>query len=72
MTRVHHTAPHGTASGSAGRRPVAGSTSQTRIRLISEGVVASYIHDISARPALGWPATQAVRSNTSSESPVAC
>jgi MFS family permease len=31
-------------------------------RLVSEGVLASYIHDISARPAVGWPATQAGRS----------
>jgi hypothetical protein len=62
MTHVRHTAPHGTASGSAARRAAPGSARQRRIRLISEAVVASYIHDISARTAVGWPGTLAARS----------
>ena len=47
MTQIHHT----TSRPPARRRPVGAATQQSRIRLISEGVVASYIHDISARPA---------------------
>jgi hypothetical protein len=41
--------------------PVSRSARQARIQLISEGVVASYIHDISARTAVGAPSALARR-----------
>jgi hypothetical protein len=55
MTNVHHTAPHVTAR-------------QERIRVISEGVVASYIHDISARDRHSRTRTRAVRSDPGARS----
>jgi hypothetical protein len=48
MTQVHRTVPHVT-----GR--------QDRIRLVSEAVVSSYIHDISARTAPDRRGTREVR-----------
>jgi hypothetical protein len=39
--------------------PTPSTTHQARIHLISEGVLASYIHDISARTARGTPSAMA-------------
>jgi hypothetical protein len=51
MTPVTHPAPPSTTAGLSSAR-------QTRLRLISEGVVASYIHETSARTGPG--ATSAI------------
>ena len=46
MTYVDSMAPHSTARRHRARREA---PSEARIRLVADGVVASYIHDISAR-----------------------
>jgi hypothetical protein len=52
MTPISRPAHHSTTAGGHRSRPAAlSSARQARIQVISEGVVASYIHDISARTA---------------------
>jgi hypothetical protein len=53
MTHISPTPHNTTANGSRARRRATSPARQARIRLISEGVLASYIHDISVRTPLG-------------------
>jgi hypothetical protein len=50
MTHTHRSSPPATeATGHRTRRPGFGSLRQARIQRVFEGVVASYIHEISVR-----------------------